>query len=121
MKAKAVFFSIPTTDINRSAEFYRKAFGWSIDVFDCPDSTEKMGMIHSEGVEGCIFVHDKFQPAKDGTQISFEVDDIDETLEKIEKFGGKTLMPKGKIGCEDKGYCALFADSEGNSVGLYSK
>ena len=35
-------------------------------------------------------------------------------------FHGKIMMPKTKIEVEGRGWFALFADSEGNRVGLYA-
>jgi len=52
--------------------------------------------------------------------ISFNCEDIDQTLEKVLRKGGKIMMPKTKIEVEGRGWFALFADSEGNRVGLYA-
>jgi hypothetical protein len=46
-----------------------------------------------------------------------DVDDIDETLAKIEVLGGKTARPKQAVG--DMGFTAYFTDSEGNLMGLW--
>lgn len=55
-----------------------------------------------------------------GVIISFNCEDIDQTLEKVLRKGGKIMMPKTKIEVEGRGWFALFADSEGNRVGLYA-
>ena len=57
---------------------------------------------------------------KKGVIISFNCEDIDQTLEKVLRKGGKIMMPKTKIEVEGRGWFALFADSEGNRVGLYA-
>lgn len=120
MKAKAVFFSIPCENIERAAKFYNKVFGWELNIFDCPEQNEKMAMIDCEGVEGCLFWNEKYKPSINGSQISFEVESIDLTLEKAFDNGAKILMQKCKIDCDTKGFCALIQDSEGNAIGLYS-
>jgi predicted enzyme related to lactoylglutathione lyase len=47
-----------------------------------------------------------------------DVDDIDAAFTKIEKLGGKKLMPKTEI--PGFGWFAFFADPTGNRVGLYT-
>lgn len=120
MKAKLVFFSIPCSNLERATKFYETVFSWKINVLNCDGSSERMGMIDCDGVPGCLFFHDDYKPSINGSQLSFHVDDIDSTLEKAIQTGATVLMPKGKIDCDDKGYCALFKDCEGNAVGLYS-
>jgi predicted enzyme related to lactoylglutathione lyase len=44
---------------------------------------------------------------------------LDETLGRVEKAGGKIVMPKTDIG--PPGFIAIVRDSEGNSVGLHSE
>lgn len=46
---------------------------------------------------------------------------IENTLLRIHTHGGKTLRPKTKIQADGLGYFAQFADSEGNTLGLYSE
>jgi uncharacterized protein len=47
------------------------------------------------------------------------VDDIDASLEKAKKLGGKTLVPRGDI--PGMGQFAWFADLDGNAVGLWKQ
>ncbi|WP_368119399.1 VOC family protein, partial [Bacteroides thetaiotaomicron] len=61
-----------------------------------------------------------YLPSEKGVIISFNCEDIDQTLEKVLRKGGKIMMPKTKIEVEGRGWFALFADSEGNRVGLYA-
>jgi hypothetical protein len=46
------------------------------------------------------------------------VTDLAEPLSKVEKAGGKILLPKTSIG--QNGFMAHFIDSEGNKVALHS-
>jgi uncharacterized protein len=121
MNSKIAFFAIPATDIQRAIKFYKNVFDFDSEYCDCPDQNEKMGMIQTDNVLGCVFWSPEYKPSKDGSQLSFEVDNINSTLEKIEKFGGKTIWGKCKINADNMGFCALFTDCEGNTVGLYSK
>ena len=45
--------------------------------------------------------------------------DIEESLNLIEKNGGKTLVGKTSIG-PNMGFVAQFSDSEGNVMGVYA-
>ena len=45
------------------------------------------------------------------------VDDIDAMLQVIEQHGGKVLSAKEPVG--DMGFAAYFADTEGNTLGLW--
>ncbi len=44
------------------------------------------------------------------------MEDIDKTLEKVVKLGGKVVVPKSK---ENGNAMATFADPDGNLFGLY--
>ena len=104
MKKFIAFFEIPTVDFHRAVDFYETVFGVQLPVFECEE--EKMACFTEEGEKGVI--------------ISFNCEDIDQTLEKVLRKGGKIMMPKTKIEVEGRGWFALFADSEGNRVGLYA-
>lgn len=44
------------------------------------------------------------------------MDDIDKTLEKVVKLGGKVVAPKSR---EGENFMATIADLDGNLFGLY--
>jgi len=61
------------------------------------------------------------KPSKDGIIIYLNGgDDLSNILNRIEPAGGKVLVPKRQIS-EKIGYYALFLDTEGNRLGLFSK
>jgi predicted enzyme related to lactoylglutathione lyase len=45
---------------------------------------------------------------------------MEKALSSVEANGGEIIRPKTKIEAEGRGYFALFADSEGNRLELYS-
>ncbi len=49
--------------------------------------------------------------------IVINVPSIDDYLGKIEKAGGKMVLPKQNVG--DFGFYAQFSDTEGNVIGLW--
>ena len=119
MKKFIAFFEIPTVDFHRAVDFYETVFGVQLPVFECEE--EKMACFTEEGeTVGAIFHAPDYLPSEKGVIISFNCEDIDQTLEKVLRKGGKIMMPKTKVEVEGRGWFALFADSEGNRVGLYA-
>lgn len=97
----------------------KQCLGYRLPVFEC--EKEKMACFTEEGeTVGAIFHAPDYLPSEKGVIISFNCEDIDQTLEKVLRKGGKIMMPKTKIEVEGRGWFALFADSEGNRVGLYA-
>lgn len=122
MKKFVAFFEIPALDFDRAVAFYQAIFNLKLTVCDCGD-LEQMAFFPHEGSEptGAISLAPDFKPSADGVLVSLNVDaDMEGTLARVVKNGGKVLRPKTKIEAEGMGYFALFADSEGNRVGLYS-
>jgi predicted enzyme related to lactoylglutathione lyase len=61
---------------------------------------------------------ESYEPSHGGTVVYFSVDDIAETLRKINANGGRTLMPRTAIG--QYGAIAHYEDTEGNRLALHS-
>jgi hypothetical protein len=92
-------------------EFYGSVFSWEIHP-----APQNYGMIHTgteRGIAGGIGETDQ---GPGHVTFYVEVDDINAALAKIEKRGGKTLMPRTEI--PDQVIFAMFADPEGHVVGL---
>jgi predicted enzyme related to lactoylglutathione lyase len=73
---------------------------------------------------GCFFLTEEPKPAETsishiGPHTVFSVKDIEESLDLIEKSGGKTHARKTSFG-PFGGFIARFIDTEGNIMGLYS-
>jgi len=121
MRKLISWFDIPTTDFNRAVKFYQNVFDLTLNVVDC--GGEKMGCFPDDGenVTGCIYYSTDSKPSIDGVVISFHTDhEINSFLNRVEQNGGKTITPKTKILVEGRGYFALFSDTEGNRLGIYS-
>jgi predicted enzyme related to lactoylglutathione lyase len=82
----------------------------------------KMAMFPFEmdarGASGALMRTEPHQPTHAGTLVYFSVEDIPETLRRINANGGKTLMPKASIG--KYGSIAQYEDTEGNRMALHS-
>jgi len=55
-----------------------------------------------------------------GIALYIEVEDIDITFKKVEEAGGKQVHAKTQISPEF-GYFGIFADVDGNAIGLWAK
>ena len=93
--------------------FYGDLFGWGIDT----DNPMDYGMIDTKakgrGINGGIGAT---QNGRSWVTFYVETSSIDDTLGKVERLGGKTIMPKMDMGPGEYG---LFSDPEGNVIGLY--
>ncbi len=118
------WFEIPVEDMDRAKQFYETVFEVSIQVQ--PFNELLMGWFPfaegKPGASGSLVKHpDFYEPSgKAGVLVYFSSENVDHELGRIEKAGGKILMPKTQIS-EDVGYMALFHDSEGNRIALHSR
>jgi predicted enzyme related to lactoylglutathione lyase len=114
------WFEIPVKDLERAGKFYEAVFGTKLT----PETMGPLTMaffpmtLGAQGAAGSIIKGESYEPSHAGTVVYFSVDDIDETLRRINANGGKTLLPKMSIG--QYGFIAHFEDSEGNRVALHS-
>jgi uncharacterized protein len=116
MEKLVSWIEIPAVDFKRAVNFYSTILEIKLEEVDC--GTEKMACFPSG--EGAISFAPGFNPSIDGVLVSLNTgNDLDKTILRIEKNGGKIIQPKTKIQVEGRGYFALFIDCEGNKVGLY--
>ncbi len=111
MGQPVVHFEIVGKDAKKLQEFYAGLFGWHIDA----DNPMNYGIVDTHGDGG---IGGGIGPAQGPNQVTFyvQVDDPQAYLNKIEGIGGKTIVPVTEI--PDMVTFALFADPEGNVVGL---
>ena len=123
LKNAISWFEIPATDLQRAQKFYETIFGMSLTAMDLPNI--KMRMFPTEdpmGVGGALCDSGGFHKpsSTDGPLIYLNANpDVQLVLDKIEKAGGKIIVPKTEISPE-YGYMAVFIDSEGNRIALHS-
>jgi len=117
------WFEIPSTDLARAQKFYETVFGVTLIPMDL--QAIKMRMFPLEdmmGVGGAIVDSGGFHKPSttDGPLIYLNGNpDLQNVLDKVEKAGGKIMVPKTEISPE-YGYMAVFIDTEGNRIGLHS-
>ena len=125
MKNPIVWIEIPVVDMPRAVKFYKDVFQWELSTF--PMGPLLMTMLPSDpagsGTSGALVYHPKgfYKVSTDqsGPVVYLECERIDEILENIVSSGGSVIQAK-KLISEDHGSMALFYDSEGNRMALYS-
>ena len=111
MATHVIHVEVVGRDGPKLQKFYADAFGWGIDT----NNPDGYGMFREPG--GLTAGIGKAQDGGAG-HVTFYVhsDDPEGTLRKVEKAGGKVIMPLTQVAPETR--IALFADPEGHVVGL---
>jgi uncharacterized protein len=105
---------IPSTDLDRSKDFYNKIFGWEFKSF----GTGYLLFNNHKGIMAGLRKTDKVVKG-DSTVFHVTVESIDDILKKASEAGGSTK--RGKTVIPAMGWYALIYDPDGNSIGLYQK
>ncbi len=111
MGQPVVHFEILGKEPKKLQEFYAGLFDWHVDA----NNPINYGVVDTHGEGG---IGGGIGPAQGPNQVTFyvQVDDLQAYLNKIEGMGGKTVVPVTEI--PDMVTFAMFADPEGNVVGL---
>jgi predicted enzyme related to lactoylglutathione lyase len=111
---KICYIEIPATDIARSADFYRHAFGWRTrqrgdgsTAFD--DAT---GEVSGTWILG------RPPASQPGLLVYIMVDSVAAAIDAIVANGGEIVQP---IGVDAPEITARFRDPGGNVIGLYQQ
>jgi uncharacterized protein len=109
-----VHFEICVKDDKAANKFYGELFGWKINA----DNPANYGMVDTdsagEGIGGGI---SKPPEGVDPyTTVYVNVDDVQAKLDQAEKLGAKVLMPPMQV--PEGPEIAMFADADGNMIGL---
>ncbi len=119
-----VHFEMPYEDASRVAEFYKKSFGWDMQVMGeqwggyvmamTTDSTQD-GPKNPGAINGGFFPKSPTYPAV--TTVVVQVVNLEEAMKKVTEAGGKLLLPK-PMEIPQVGLYMAIEDSEGNRVGV---
>ena len=115
MPNPVVHWEVVGKDPEKLQAFYSKLFGWKVDA----NNPMKYGLVNASGkgdIGGGIGPRPAKGPKHSGVTIYIAVKDLQAALKKAEKLGGKTVMPITEI--PNMVTLALFADPEGNVIGL---
>jgi len=111
---KICYIEIPTTDIARSAEFYKRVFGWNV-------RTRGNGSTAFDDTTGEVsgsWVLKHPPMSQPGLLIYVMVDSVAATIELLKANGGEIVQP---IGADAPEITARFRDPGGNVLGLYQQ
>jgi predicted enzyme related to lactoylglutathione lyase len=113
MGAPVVHFEIIGGKENQLEKFYSQLFGWKINS----NNPLKYGLVDTGGepggINGGVSAN---QEGVNRVSVYTRVDDLQGTLDKAEKLGGKTILAPTEVPGGPK--LALFADPAGNVCGL---
>jgi hypothetical protein len=116
------WFEIPVHDFDKAKRFYESVLGLE-DLAITEMGPKKMVWFPMKegapGAAGGLIKGEGYIPSHSGALVYFSVADIDATLAKVDKHGGRALLPKTGIG--QHGFIAHFEDCEGNRVALHAR
>jgi len=112
MAAHVIHFEVTGKDGAALQKFYGDVFGWKLET----NNPGGYGMVREEAHPITGGFGAAPQGMAGGVTFYIHTDDPKATLAKVEKLGGKVLMPLTEVAPETT--IALFADPEGHVVGL---
>ena len=112
---KICYLEIPANRAEDSARFYSDIFGWKVRE----RGDGNLAFDDAGGVSG-TWVKEGDRTPDERTRTYIMVDNITESLKRIEQAGGKVVTPRTDIG-QSMGAFAVFTDPVGNEFGLYEE
>jgi predicted enzyme related to lactoylglutathione lyase len=122
--ANIAYFEIPADNVDRAKHFYHALLGWKIEPTKMHMDPKKFAAMQYQDIstgaakEGTMNMGGMYKRQMTEPIINYVVvEDIDKTLAKVEKLGGKIAVPKMEI--KGVGLTAIIQDTEGNAIGLW--
>jgi predicted enzyme related to lactoylglutathione lyase len=92
------WFELPVMDFERGKKFYQKIF--NIEISDSMMGPYRMGFFpgDGQGVGGALVHGEGYEPSDKGAVVYLNADGVlDEVIGRIEKAGGKVVMPRTNV------------------------
>lgn len=111
-------------NMTRAQKFYETVLDIKLVPLPMPEGMGEMEMFSfpwSEtggNISGALVKTNEMKPGTGGTLVYLTCEDCSNEESRIEAAGGKVCQAKMSIG--DYGFCSIFMDTEGNTVGLHS-
>ena len=122
--ANIAYFEIPEDNVDRAKKFYHALFGWKIEPTKSMGDPAKMkamqyqDVITGDAKEGTLSMGGMYKRQMTEQIMNYVmVDDLDKVIAKLEKLGGKIVVPKMEI--KGVGWTVIIQDTEGNALGLW--
>ena len=121
MKNAINWFEIPTKNFEKSKTFYETILAEKMQPMEMDGM--KSAFFHADlengSVGGSITEMEGFEPSNKGSLVYLNGgNDLSIVLSRVERAGGKIVLPKTAIG--GNGFMAHFEDTDGNKIGLHS-
>ncbi len=118
MGQPVAFFEILSPDHERAQAFYHELFDWQVAA---DPHMGGYGMVDTGAGEHAVAggIGPAGQPGEVGVKIYVRVEDLDAYLDRAENLGGQRLVPPTDLP-GGFGRFAVFADPDGNQVGLWA-
>lgn len=111
---KICYLELPASDVNRSADFYAKVFGWGIRK----RGDGAVAFDDGPGEVSGTWVTGRAPSGEPGLLVYVMVDSVADTIEAVIANGGEIVQP---IGGDAPEITARFRDPAGNVLGLYQE
>ncbi len=120
-----VHFEMAAENRKRMADFYTKVFGWKTEQLGAEmgnyvvvrtSETDEKGHPKTPGNIGGGFYQKMEDPEQNHPSVVIAVDDLNDSIGKVKKAGGKILGEPQNI--PGIGAYVSFKDTEGNRVGM---
>ena len=111
---KICYIEIPALDIQRSADFYAKVFGWKTRQ----RGDGRLAFDDAVGQVSGTWVLGRPPSREPGLLIYIMVDSVAATIDAVTAHGGRLVQP---IGGDAPEITARFRDPAGNVLGLYQE
>jgi uncharacterized protein len=111
---KICYLEIPSSDIARSADFYKKAFGWTIRK----RGDGRIAFDDTTGEVSGTWVVGRPPAEQPGILMYIMVESVASTVDVVVRNGGEIVQP---IGADAPEITARFRDPSGNVIGLYQE
>ncbi len=114
MNGKICYLQIPALDVERSADFYAKVFGWRLRH----NSVGHLSFDDTTGAVSGAWVLDRPPSTQPWLLLYIMVDSVAAAIEDVLAHGGELVQPSGGDAPE---ITARFRDPAGNVLGLYQE
>ncbi len=111
---KMNYVEFPAKDLSVVKKFFSNVFGWQFTDYGAEYTS-----FNDEGLDGGFFKSDLVSSPKNGSVlVVFYSNDLEKTLEKIEKYNGKIIQPIFEF---PGGRRFHFSDPNGNEYAVWSE
>ncbi len=123
MKNAINWFEVPVKNFEKSKVFYEEVLESEMQIMEMKEMGVIMAFFPADlengGIGGGIISGPGYEPSQEGALIYLNGgEDLSDPLSRIEKAGGKVIVPKTPIG--KNGFMAQFIDPDGNRIAFHS-